>query len=138
MKQVYPIILTPAKEGGYVVSVPDLDINTQGDNLAEALDMARDAINLWICSEQDTGRNIPKASDITAITTKPNEIKTLVDVDTEAYRRAMDNRTVRKNLTIPSWLNDQAEKTGVNFSQILQEGLKNHLGIKNKSVVKQP
>ena len=52
MKAVYPIILTPA-ERGYVVFVPDLDINTEGEDLADAIEMARDAIGLWGITEED-------------------------------------------------------------------------------------
>lgn len=129
MKLAYPIILTPVKEGGYAVTVPDLDIYTQGSYIAEAMYMARDAIGMWICYEQDEGIIIPGASAIDTVKTEPGEIKTLVDIDVDEYRRAHDNKTVRKNLTLPSWLNERAEKAGVNFSQILQEGLKNHLGI---------
>lgn len=127
MKKVYPVILTPA-DNGYVVYVPDLEINTEGKDLADAIYMARDAIGLWGITQQDLGRSIPEPS---AQPPKPssNEIITLVDIDFDAYRRANDNRTVRKNLTLPSWLNVEAEKAGVNFSQILQEALKSHLGI---------
>lgn len=58
MKAVYPIILTPA-ERGYVVFVPGLDINTEGEDLADAIEMARDAIGLWGITEEDAGRKIP-------------------------------------------------------------------------------
>jgi len=64
---------------------------------------------LWICEE--------------------GELVTLVDSDIEAYKRKLNDRTVRKNLTLPSWLNEEAEKAGVNFSQILQTSLKEYLGI---------
>ena len=139
MKVVYPIILTPIKEGGYAVRVPDLDIYTQGKDIADAMYMSRDAIGMWICYEQDEGRVIPAPDKITNIKIEQDEIKTLVDIDTDEYRRAHDNRTIRKNLTLPSWLNDRAEKAGVNFSQILQEGLKNYLDIyEQKRVTKQP
>jgi predicted RNase H-like HicB family nuclease len=111
-----------------VVYVPDLDINTQGTDLANAIDMARDAIGLWGITEQDMGRSIPEPS-LELPGHEPNQIATLVDIDFDAYRRANDNRTIRKNLTIPSWLNIQAEKAGVNFSQILQDALKERLGI---------
>ncbi|MBS3985710.1 MAG: type II toxin-antitoxin system HicB family antitoxin [Selenomonadales bacterium] len=129
MQQVYPIVLTPTQKGGYAVSVPDLNIDTQGDNLAEAMYMARDAIGMWICYEQDAGRSIPSPSCLDSITAEPNEIKTLIDVDTDEYRRTHDNRTVRKNCTLPSWLNERAEKAGVNFSLVLQEALKDRLGL---------
>lgn len=131
MKRVYPIVLTPISEGGFAVIVPDLDISTQGKDIAEAIYMSRDAIGMWICYEQDDRRTIPDASNIAAIKTKTGEIKTLVDIDVEEYRRAHDNRTVRKNLTIPSWLNDRAEKAGINYSQVLQSALKNKLKIQD-------
>ncbi len=127
MKSVFPVVLTPSKTG-FVVHVPDLDIGTQGTDLADAIAMARDAIGIWGISEQDAGRNIPVPS-LGLLSHKPNDIVTLVDIDFDAYRRANDMRTVRKNLTIPSWLNDRAEKAGVNFSQLLQESLKKHLNI---------
>ena len=127
MKKAYPVILTPGKTG-YVVYVPDLDINTQGTDVADAIDMARDAIGLWGISEQDAGRNIP-APSVKLPAHKPNEIATLVDIDFDAYRKANDMRTVRKNLTIPSWLNERAEKAGINFSQVLQSALKKQLDI---------
>ena len=130
MKTVYPILLTPA-EHGYVVYVPDLEINTEGDDLADAIEMARDAIGLWGISEEDAGREIPKASGTMPHPAK-DELVTLVDIDFVAYRRANDLRTVRKNVTLPSWLNDLAEKNGVNFSQVLQESLKERLNVSNR------
>jgi len=138
MKLAYPVVLTPV-EGMYAVTIPDLDIHTQGKDIAEAMCMARDAIGMWICYEQDEGKTIPTASNLDNIKTETGEIKTLVDIDVDEYRRAHDNRTIRKNLTLPSWLNAKAEKAGVNFSQILQDGLKNHLGILDyKQIKKQP
>lgn len=130
MKAVYPIILTPA-ERGYVVFVPDLDINTEGEDLADAIEMARDAIGLWGITEEDAGRKIPQASG-TMPRPEEQEIVTLVDIDFAAYRRANDLRTVRKNVTLPSWLNDLAERNGVNFSQVLQESLKERLHVSNR------
>jgi len=127
MRQAYPIVLAPVETGGYAVKVPDLDIYTQGKDIAEAMYMARDAIGMWICYEQDKGRDIPNASDLVATETEKDETKTLVDIDIDEYRRAHDNRTIRKNLTLPSWLNTQAEKAGVNFSQVLQDALKSQL-----------
>ena len=61
---------------------------------------------------------------------KPHHHDALVDFD--AYRRANDMRTVRKNVTLQSWLNDLAEKAGVNFSQVLQDALKQRLGVTDR------
>lgn len=131
MKQVYPIVLIPEEVGGYTVLVPDLDIGTQGETVAECIDMARDAIGLWGICEQDEGRSIPEASSLMP-DHADNELVTLVDIDFDAYRRANDMRTVRKNVTLQSWLNDLAEKAGVNFSQVLQEALKQRLGVTDR------
>ena len=127
MKQVYPIVLTP-DETGYTVYVPDLQINTEGINLADAIDMARDAIGLWGITEQDAGRTIPTASNM-LIPHEKDDIVTLVDIDFDEYRRSVDNKTVRKNLTIPNWLNVRAEKEGINFSRVLQDALIRELDI---------
>lgn len=129
MKQVYPIILTPEPEGGYSVAVPDLQIGTQGETVSACIDMARDAIGLWGICEQDAGRSIPSVSTLTPKHAE-NEIVTLVDVDFDAYRRANDMRTVRRNVTLPSYLNELGEKAGLNFSQVLQDGLRHRLGVR--------
>lgn len=130
MKQAYPIILTPT-DHGYSVYVPDLDINTDGDTLANAIDMASDAIGLWGITAQDVGHDIPAPSSaLPACEAGQTAAYALVDFD--AYRRANDMRTVRKNVTLQSWLNDLAEKAGVNFSQVLQDALKQRLGVTDR------
>ena len=128
MKQVYPIILHPETTGGYSVFVPDLDIGTQGETIAECLDMARDAIGLWGICEQDEGREIPSPVKLQP-PHESGELVTLVDIDFSAYRRANDMRTIRKNVTIPNYLNYLAEQAGINFSQVLQDGLRQRLGV---------
>lgn len=127
MKNVYPVILTPT-DTGFLVTVPDFDINTQGSTLPEAIDMARDAIGLWGITQEDMGNQIPNPSQI-APQHADNEICTLVDVDFLAYRRANENRAVKKTLTIPSWLNAEAEKAGINFSRVLQDALMQKLNL---------
>lgn len=128
MKSAYAIILTPEESGGYLVTVPDLDINTEGDNLADAISMARDAIGLWGICEEDMGRCIP-TPPIKTPRHGIDDVVSYVDVDFSSYRKAHESRTIRKNLTIPSWLNEKAEAEGINFSQILQEGLKKRLNL---------
>lgn len=121
MKYVYPIILTPAAEGGYTVDVPDLHIDTEGETVAECIDMARDAIGLWGICREDLGGEIPAHAE--------GDIVVTVDIDFDAYRRANDMRSVRRNVTIPNYLNELGMKAGLNFSQILQEGLKKRLAL---------
>lgn len=130
-KTIYPVILHPEQEGGYSVEVPDLSIGTQGETVAECIDMARDAIGLWGICQQDDGNEIPEPSSLSP-TCSPEDIVTLVDIDFEEYRRANDLRTVRKNVTLPSWLCYLAEQAGVNFSQVLQEGLRAKLHVADR------
>lgn len=129
MKAAYPIILTQGKEY-VVVSIPDFDIHTQGTDLADAIAMARDAIGMVGIDMEDDGEELPLPGTITDLPTPDeNAIFTLVDIDFEEYRRKHENRTVKKNCTIPSWLNMEAEKAGINFSAVLQAALKEELKI---------
>lgn len=129
MKNAYPIVMTGGQKY-IVVWIPDFNINTQGVDLADAIEMARDAIGLVGIDMEDDGEELPKPTKIKDVTIdKPESIVTLVDVDFDEYRRKNDQRTVKKNCTIPSWLNYEAEKAGVNFSALLQTALKNELHI---------
>lgn len=130
MKICYPVILTKCEDGsGYLVSIPDFDNNTFGETIPEAIEMARDAINLLGVTYEDKKWALPTPSDIAALHCEANEIKTLVDADPDAYRRMLDNRSVKKNCTIPSWLNEKAEQANINFSAVLQSALKEQLHI---------
>lgn len=84
--------------------------------------MARDAIGLIGIDMEDDGKELPKP-DITKLRPNKDDIVTLVDVDFTEYRKRVDNRSVKKNCTIPYWLNVEAEKAGINFSKVLQEAL---------------
>lgn len=129
MKNVYPVVLTQG-EKFIVVYIPDFEINTQGETIADAIEMARDAIGVMGIDMEDDGETLPEPSalgDVQMIS--ETDIVTLVDVDFAEYRRKNDLRAVRKNCTIPSWLNFEAEKAGINFSEVLQTALKNELNI---------
>ena len=102
MKSAYPIILTPTGSG-YVVYVPDLDVNTEGGTLSEAIEMASDAIGLCGVTLQDLGREIPPPSTVLP-PCQPGESAAFALVDFDDYRKAHDQRTVRKNVTLPSAL----------------------------------
>lgn len=133
MKNAYPIILTQGKEF-IVVSIPDFNIGTQGKTIPEAIEMARDAIGVVGIDMQDDGETLPDASALQDVRlgAPADSIVTLVDVDFTEYRRKSDMKAVKKNCTIPSWLNFEAEKAGINFSAVLQTALKNELHIANR------
>lgn len=133
MKNAYPIIMTQGKSH-IVAFIPDFNINTQGESIADTIEMARDAIGIMGIDMQDDNEALPAPSDLATVqaTAPENAIVSLVDVDFAEYRRKNDLRTVKKNCTIPSWLNFEAEKAGVNFSAVLQTALKNELHINGR------
>ena len=129
MKKAYPVILTIGCKS-VLVEIPDFNSNTQGINLVDAIAMARDAIGLIGIDMEDEKEKLPEPSNISEINIKSHtDIITLVDIDFSEYRRKNDTHAVKKNCTIPSWLNFQAEKAGINFSAVLQNALKKELGL---------
>ena len=122
----YPAIFHPEDVGGYSVSVPDIEgCFTQGDTMDEAVEMAQDAIGLMLedCAET------PKASTPAQLHLEAGDFVVVIPFDALAYKRRHDNRSVKKTLSIPSWLNEEAEAAHLNFSGILQEALKAKLKI---------
>jgi predicted RNase H-like HicB family nuclease len=131
MKTAYPIVMSKGRER-IVVFVPDFNINTQGADYADAMEMARDAIGLMGIDMEDEKEAIPPPSALSDIAKEhETDLITLVDVDFSEYRRKNDMRTVRRNVSLPSWLNAEAEKAGVNVSAVLQTALKRVLRIQD-------
>lgn len=141
MVYVYPTIITPDSET-FFIEIPDLEICTESENsnLAEAIKMARDALGLWLMTAEDLGKSFPQPShpqqlDIkrSAFGNKEYSIITFVDVDLIKYRiinnNLNKNRCVRKNVSIPMWLNDKATEAKINCSKVLQDALINKLGL---------
>ena len=127
MKEAYPVILSQGKNF-IVVYIPDFEINTQGKDIAQAMEMARDAIGIMGIDMEDDGESLPAPTPVSEIRID-FDIVTLADVDFQEYRRKNDMRAVKKNCTIPSWLNFEAEKAGINFSALLTAALKRELKI---------
>ena len=129
MKYAYPAIIYP-DSGSFSVKVPDLPgCFTYGGNVAEALLNAKDAVEMWLWDAENKNEPIPTASSTLTADPKNEETMTYIPADTDEYRKANDTRSVKKTLSIPVWLNYQAEKANAPFSQILQEGLKEYLCI---------
>ena len=143
MKQVYATFILNTKDGSehpFLVYVPDMKIFTEGDSLADSIEMARDAIGLAGISMEDHKEEIPAPSDQAAAMEKVKQnaedidfskgILTYVDVDFTEYRKRVDTKTVRRNVALPGWLNYEAEHAGINVSRVLQEALMNVLNVK--------
>lgn len=136
MKSVYPVFFT-ITDTIILVEVPDLEILTEGNDMSDAIEMARDAIELKCVSLEDDGIEIPLPSEISSLDVNTGTfaeegttVVSLVDIDSGEYRRKIDTKTVRKNVTIPSWLNYEAEHAGINVSRVLQDALMNVLNVK--------
>ena len=126
----YPIVISK-EEDGYFVEIPDFDIATQGEDIADAMAMARDAIGLMGIDMEDDGKQLPVPNSV-KFEAGASDIVTLVDVDFVEYRRRVDNKAVKKNCTIPYWLSVEADKAGVNYSRVLQEAIIKLLGVKRE------
>jgi len=135
MKNVYPVFFTKT-DTVVLVEVPDLEILTEGTDMSDAIEMARDAIELKCVSMEDDGTEIPLPSEINDLDVNNGifaeegaTVISFVDIDSGEYRRKIDTKAVRKNVTIPSWLNYEAEHAGINISRVLQEALINVLNV---------
>lgn len=123
-KYVYPAILTPEENGAYSIVFPDLEgCYTCGDNLEDALEMAEDALALVLYGYEKDRRLIPAPSKRNELIVNGEEFVNYVACDTMTYRKRFHNKAVKKTLTIPEWMNEEANAMGLNFSQILQDAL---------------
>ena len=130
MKYTYTAIFTPEKNGLYSVTFPDLQgCYTSGNDMADAIYMAQDVLCLTLFDMEQDKKEIPFASRPQDIKITQDQFTSVIAVDTAAYRRYYENKSVKKTLTIPMWLNERAERANINFSGILQEALKSHLQI---------
>lgn len=123
-KLIYPAIFHKEEVGGYAVTFPDLPgCNTEGNDLAEALYMAQDALGLYLYSLKQDKMPLPQSMQPEALILDKDSFVTLVEWDEEAYLRRTSNKAVKKTLTIPEWMNTLAEEKNINFSKTLQEAL---------------
>ncbi len=123
-KLFYPALFHKAQEGGFWVSFPDLtECLTQGDDMAQAYEMAVDALGLALACREKEQQPFPAPSDPTAILPEPDAFLVVIEFDMLAYKKRTNSRAVKKTLSIPEWLNEAAVSMGINFSQVLQEAL---------------
>jgi predicted RNase H-like HicB family nuclease len=133
MKYAYPAIFS-YEEGKILASVPDLHAHTFGDSIEEAVKMAKDAMEtlLWDSEEKSSPVPAPSALEEMSKGLPQGQFAAIVAADTDAYRKSMETRAVKKTLSIPAWLNWKAEEANAPFSKILQEALKQYLGIEGR------
>lgn len=122
---IYTAIFTAKEDGdGYYVKVPDLPgCITTGRNLEDAIDQITDAMAGWLVVAEDESLEIAPPSPQSALAHDPDAICALIKADTLAYRAQTDTRAVRKNVSLPAWMANLADKRGINCSKVLQDAL---------------
>ena len=128
-KLFYPAIFHKAEEGGFWISFPDIpECLTEGDNMQQAYEMAVEALGLALVNRKEEKEEIPVPSEIDRIHEEDGTI-VIIEFDMQEYLRKHNSKAVKKTLSIPEWLNEEATAMGVNFSQVLQEALMSKLNI---------
>lgn len=123
MKYTYTAVFTE-KNGKVYARVPDLDgCITTGKNLSDAIDQITDAMSAWLCTAEDENIQIPSPTEQANIKHESNSELSLIKADTLKYRAMTDTKSVRKNVSLPHWLLEFAEKHNINCSQLLQDAL---------------
>ena len=125
----YPAVFTYEEGQEIAVFFPDLDVATSGENEDDALLSARELLGVVLSGLEEDGEVIPKASSLRDVVVEKNEKVVLIDVFMPSYRMASVNRSVNRTVTLPAWLNAAALEVNLNFSQVLQEALKEKLAI---------
>lgn len=130
-KLFYPAIFHKAEEGGFWVTFPDIpECMTQGDDMQHAYEMTVEALGLALMSREEEKQEIPVPSEPDKISTGSGEFCVVVEFDMLSYKKRIGTKAVKKTLSIPEWLNEEAIALGVNFSQVLQEALIQKVGAK--------
>ncbi|WP_228386052.1 MULTISPECIES: type II toxin-antitoxin system HicB family antitoxin [unclassified Lactococcus] len=130
MRKAYPIIISKVDDVmPYSVYIPDFDAYTQGEDVADAINMSRDLIGLTgLAMTEDFHQEIPLPGAV-EFKLKENDTFTLVDIDFDQYKRENDRTPVKKTLTIPSYLNTLGVEKKVNFSALLTQALQETLKV---------
>ena len=125
----YPALFHIAEEGGFWISFPDIpECLTQGENMTDAYKMAVEALGLAL-EERIKENTVPVATEIHKLQQEEGAFPVIVEFDLLEYRKKHNSRSVKKTLSIPEWLNEEATARGINFSQVLQDALKVQLGL---------
>ncbi|MCR5177322.1 MAG: type II toxin-antitoxin system HicB family antitoxin [Anaerovibrio sp.] len=129
-KMYYPAVFHPEEDGGYSVHFPDLlGCVTEGDTMQEAIEMAEDALGIYLYTLKEDKEEIPAATNPADIKTEGRDFVSMVIYDEVEYLKRTDSHAVKKNCTIPAWLDTLARESNVNFSQLLQNAIKKELNI---------
>lgn len=123
----YPAVFTYEQGQEIAVVFPDLDAATSGVNDDDALISARELLGCVLYGLEEDGEEIPVPTPLAQVNAGENERTALIDVYMPSVRMAEVNRSVNRTVTLPAWMNSAALEKGINFSQVLQDALKDKL-----------
>lgn len=126
----YPAIVTFYDDGGTETYFPDLDVYTCNDDDSNLVGYAKELLTLKMNGLEEDGEEIPVPTPLNELELEENEKSILVEVFMPPFRLRNKNKSVKKTLSIPAWINEMAMEYDINFSQVLQDGLKKELNIK--------
>ncbi|MCD7892180.1 MAG: type II toxin-antitoxin system HicB family antitoxin [Erysipelotrichaceae bacterium] len=125
----YPAVFVQEEDGKYSVTFPDIpEAITFGNNLKNAIEMAEECLGLCLIGRIEDNEEMPSVC-YDNIKLEENEFIVLIKFDSIEFNKKYNNKSVRKNVTIPAWLNEIAEKRNINFSKVLQNALCEMLGL---------
>lgn len=125
----YPAVFTYEAGQEIAVVFPDFDAATSGEDDVDALLSARELLGCVICGMEEDGEDLPPPTPLDKVSLSEGERVVLVDVFMPSVRQARVNRSVNRTVTLPAWLNAAAQEHNINFSQTLQDALKEQLHI---------
>ena len=127
---LYPAYFHRGESGSYGIEFPDLPgCFSTGDDLEDALTMAREALGLHLFGLLEDKEPLPNPTPLERVQADDGSFVVPIEGRPDMVRDEIRNRSVKKTLTIPYWLNEEAERHHVNFSQVLQEALKQRVGV---------
>jgi predicted RNase H-like HicB family nuclease len=129
-EEFYPAVFKQEANGEYSIFFPDIPgCNSCGKDLQEAYEMAFDALGIMLTYFEEEELPIPEPSNPAEITLTDNQFIAIIRFDYWEYKKKISNKSVKKTLSIPEWLNEAALRANINFSNVLQEALKQKLDI---------
>lgn len=127
-RYIYPAVFTYEPDQEIAVVFPDLDVATSGETDEDAFFSARELLGCVLFGLEEDAEEIPAPTPLSQIKTEANEKAVLIDVYMPSVRMAQTNRSVNRTVTLPAWLNAAALERNINFSQVLQDALRQQLG----------
>lgn len=129
-KLFYPAVFHPEEDGGFSVYFPDLlGCVTEGDTLAEAIEMAEDALGIYLYTLKEDKEKAPDPSSPADIKVEGRDFVSIIEYDEVAYLKRTDSHAVKKTLTIPAWMDVLAKEHNLNFSNVLQNAIRRELNL---------